>query len=100
MDQELIAYFDERFSETAQQIEALRSDLRLVATGVLDTSENLQVLKAKMDHELKKVYDLISRSQFQALENRIHRLEAWRESREIRERDPFDIIREKFRKTL
>ncbi|HKV09867.1 MAG TPA: hypothetical protein VJ725_17130 [Thermoanaerobaculia bacterium] len=85
MEQELIASADERFREASRQIEALRSDLHLVAKGVLSLSTSFQVLKDQMAHE------------FQALESRIQQIESWRDPREVKDLAPLDIIREKLK---
>jgi hypothetical protein len=127
MDQELIAYFDERFGDTSRQIETMReetsrqigtmreevmesirhtrvmvegvrSDLQLLAEGMMGTNESLGVFRTEVAQELKEVRSLIGLLPYPTLESRVHKLEVWRETRE---RDPLDIIRERLEnKTL
>jgi hypothetical protein len=127
MDQGMIAYFDERFgvlraevaglreeveglrAETSQRlermeetarhtqilVEGLRGDLRLVAEGVIGGREQLSAFRDEMTRELERVSQSI-RVPYSELNTRLRSLEVWRETKE---RDPIDIIREKFGKT-
>lgn len=124
MDQELIAYLDRRFGETSNQIERLRQetsdrlaqvDARLaaleegvrqtqvlvenlrgdvcqVAEGVIGTDETLRALRKEIQQPSDDLRALLRQS-YSTLDSRVHRLESWRETKE---RDPIDIIREKW----
>jgi archaellum component FlaC len=113
MDQELIAYLDERFRETSQQIdtrfeqvrdeirqtrveiEGLRGTVRLVAEGVMSVEEKLKPFRQDFEQEFENMRGLI-RSSYANLDTRTHSLESWRERKD---RDPLDLIRERFGKT-
>jgi phage shock protein A len=119
MDQELIAYLDARFREASQQVEGLReetssrfervetairqtqvsvegvrSGMRLVAEGVMGADEKLQTFRAEVKQEFEDTRSLI-RSSYAQVDRRVHALESWRE---LKERDPLDLIREKYGK--
>jgi hypothetical protein len=119
MDQELIAYLDTRFRETSQQIEnlrdqvdtrferveaairhtqvmveAVRGEVRMVAEGVMASDEKLQFFRAEVKQEFDDTRSLM-RSAYAQVDRRVHALESWRE---LKERDPIDLIREKFGK--
>jgi archaellum component FlaC len=119
MDQELIAYLDERFRgiderfrETSEQIEArfeevkdeirqtrveiegLRGTVRLVAEGVMSVEERLKPFRKDFDQEFENIRGLI-RASYANLDTRTHSLESWRERKD---RDPLDLIRERFGK--
>jgi hypothetical protein len=120
MDQELIAYLDGRFRETSEQIESfreetsrrfeqvetairhtqvsvegLRGEVRLVAEGVMSFDERLPVFRKDFEQELENIRGSI-RSSYATLDRRTFALESWRERKE---RDPIDLIREKYGKT-
>jgi DNA repair exonuclease SbcCD ATPase subunit len=126
MDQELIAYLDTRFRETSEQIEGLREEfigfreetsrgfervdsairqthvtieglrgeVRLLAEGVMGADEKLQTFRAEVKQEFEDTRSLI-RSSYAQVDRRVHALESWRE---LKERDPLDLIREKYGK--
>ncbi|MEO6195310.1 MAG: hypothetical protein ABIS20_20005 [Thermoanaerobaculia bacterium] len=119
MDQELIAYLDARFREASEQveglreetsrrfeqvdsairqthvtIEGLRGEVRLLAEGVMGADEKLQTFRAEVKQEFEDTRSLI-RSSYAQVDRRVHALESWRE---LKERDPLDLIREKFGK--
>jgi phage shock protein A len=119
MDQELIAYLDARFRETSEQIEGLREEtsrrfeqvdsairqthvtieglrgeVRLLAEGVMGADEKLQTFRAEVRQEFEDTRSLI-RSSYAQVDRRVHALESWRE---LKERDPLDLIREKYGK--
>jgi DNA repair ATPase RecN len=126
MDQELIAYLDARFQETWKQIESLReetsrrfeqvegrfervetvirqtqvsvegvrSEMRLVAEGVMGVEERLQPARKEYDQEFENIRALV-RTSYTNLDVRTDALESWRKRTE---RNPLDLIREKFGK--
>jgi hypothetical protein len=112
MDQELIAYLDARFRETSQQIdtrfdrveaavrhtqvmvEGLRGDMQMLGEGVMASDEKLQFFRAEVKQEFEETRGLM-RSAYAQVDRRVHALESWRE---LKERDPIDLIREKFGK--
>lgn len=127
MDQELIAYLETRFSHISQQIESLREEtaqrfeqvdqrfeqvdtairhthvsiegLRrevcIVAEGVMGVDERLKPARKDYLQDFEDVRALI-RTTYSNLDNRTHALESWRERTE---RDPIELIRERFGKT-
>src|SRR5262245_15213071 len=124
MDQELIAYFDRRFGETNQQIAALREelttfreetsqrferleeeirhtrvevvglrgDVRLLAEGIGSVEEKMASFRRQVTGEIADVRSLIQPA-YSALDDRIKLLEGWMERKE---RDPLEVIRERF----
>jgi hypothetical protein len=110
MDQELVAYLDGHFRETSRQIEALREEtteqirltrveieglrdqIRLVAEGVASFDEVLANFKGEVRREFEDVRALI-RPAYTALHDRVRSVEMWRERTE---RDPIELIRERF----
>lgn len=97
MEKELTAaYFDERFREISQQITGLREEIRLVAEGVASFGEVLDsfkdVMKGEIGREFEDVRALI-RPAYTALHDRVRAVEMWRERTE---RDPIELIRERF----
>jgi predicted nucleic acid-binding Zn-ribbon protein len=101
MDQELIAYLDAQFEKVENEIrhahvslEGLRGDVRLLAEGMMRSEENLRFFRAEVKQELEETRGLM-RSAYAQVDRRVHALESWRE---LKERDPIDLIREKFGK--
>ena len=101
MDQELIAYLDARFEkvdaairQTHVLIEGVRGEVRIVAEGVMGADEKLQFFRAEVKQEFDDTRSLM-RSAYAQVDRRVHALESWRE---LKERDPIDLIREKFGK--
>lgn len=108
MDQELIAYLDERFNQTSREIretketvgqlqvmiESMRDDIRQVAEGVIANNEKVDTVKGEISKQFEEMRGLF-RPMYMELDTRIGSLEAWRERTE---RDPLEIIRERFGK--
>lgn len=128
MDQELIAYLDQRFresseqiaslrEETAQQIgslreetlrrfdrteeairhtrvevEGLRGEVRLLAEGIASVEEKMGSFRRQVSGDIDTVRSLV-RPSYSSLDDRLRLLENWRERKE---RDPMDVIRERF----
>ena len=128
MDQELIAYLDQRFRENAQQIaslreetarqiasfreetllrleqaeeatrhtrveiEGLRGEVRLLAEGIASVEEKMASFRRQVAGDVDHVRSLIQPA-YSALDDRLRRLESWRERKE---RDPLEVIRERF----
>lgn len=102
MDQELIAYLDERFRETLQQIaslreeirhthvvvEGLRGDIQLVAEGFIGLDARFISFQEQMKQEFQEVRSSF-RLPYSDLDRRLS----------VLERDPMVIIRERFGKT-
>lgn len=120
MDQELRIYLDDRFRETTQQfqglreetngrfenveagirrmqvmVEGVRSDLQLVAEGVLGSDEKIAALQTELKTGFDELRSMIRVLPYAALQVRVQNLESWRERKE---RDPIEIIRERFGK--
>lgn len=120
MDQELITYLDARFREMSQQIEGFREEaaqrlerveievrhahvrieglhgeVRLLAEGIMGTEEKLQAFRTEIKQEFDDTRSLM-RSAYAQVDRRVHSLESWRERKD---RDPIDLIRERFGKT-
>jgi len=90
MDQELIAYLDERFREVNErirangvEIEGLRGDIKQVAEGVAAGNENLEAFRTDVDRQFDEVRHLFNTSHSN-LHRRVGSLEAWREKVERR----------------
>jgi predicted nuclease with TOPRIM domain len=124
MDQELIAYLDQRFRESSQQIaglreemtsfreeasarferveeairhtrvevEGLRDQIRLLAEGIINFDERLERFRGEVQRELDSIRGLFM-PLLQTVQDRVRSLESWRETRE---RDPIDIIKERY----
>ncbi len=135
MDQELIAYLDKRFRESAEQIaslreettqqiaslreeltsfreetsrrfehvqeeirhtrveiEGLRDQIRLLAEGIINFDERLERFRGAAQRDLDTIRGLFI-PLLQSVQECVHSLEAWREARE---RDPIDIIKERY----
>ena len=73
-------------------IEGVHSNVRLVAEGVIGMGERMDAFRADVTTEVRNIRSLVQDS-YSALEPRVHALESWRETRE---RDPIDIIKERF----
>jgi uncharacterized protein YllA (UPF0747 family) len=118
MDQDLIAFLEARFRETSQQlddrfqqvdarfeqvhdeirhtrieVEGLRSDLRLLAEGMLGIGERLDTFQGEVKQNIEETRTF-TRLSYADLERRVRPLEAWKERKE---RDPVEIIRERLR---
>jgi len=101
MDKELIAYLDERFRESAQQVsqlrdlvEGLRDDVQRLADGVIGISGRHSAAQAEvarrfddLEHKVSPLYIDLNR--------RITFLEGWAERKD---QDPIELIRRKFGK--
>jgi hypothetical protein len=120
MDSELIAYLDERFREASRQMESLREeigqrlerlessiccaqaaveDLRgelpLLAKSTILLNDKLDSFRADVAWQFYDARVVIRRFQWE-LNRRVGPLESWRERTE---RDPIELIRERFGKT-
>jgi prophage DNA circulation protein len=123
MDQDLIAYLDQRFEaidrrfetmdqrfETMDQrfekvsgeirytqitVEALRSDLQAVAEGVIGVGEQVEVMKDETRRELSGIQSLMKLA-FADMDRRVRPLEEWKRRTDIV--DPVAYIKEKFGK--
>jgi predicted nucleic acid-binding Zn-ribbon protein len=119
MDQDLIAYLDERFGENAKQIdtlrqemsgrfevvegairqthvavEGLRGDIQLLAEGIIGMEEKAQSFRNEATSQFEEVRKSIE-PYFRQLDRRVVLLE----DRAAREgQAPLDIIRERFGK--
>lgn len=126
MDKDLIAYLDQRFRETSMQIESLReqnaqrfeqidsrferaeeairhtqitveglrSDIRQMAEGVIFANESLMAFRTVVSQQLDELKKPVTQA-YTDLSTRLRKLESWRETKE---RDPIEIIREKWGK--
>jgi len=113
MDQELIAYLDRRFERmdarfeqmdarferleeeirhTRVEVEGLRGQIQLLAEGMISFDERLTVFKGELTSELANIRSLLS-PLYGTLQDRVRALESWRETKE---RDPIEIIKERF----
>lgn len=120
MDPELIAYLDERFLEASRQVESLRDeiskrleflesamchtqaavedlrdDLRLMTQAAILTNEKLDSFRADVAWQFYDARAVIRRLHWE-LNRRVRPLDAWRE---LKDRDPIDLIRERYGKT-
>ena len=77
------------------KIEELHGQVRLLAEGVMSFDERLPIFRQDLEQELENMRTLL-RSSYATLDRRTHSLESWRERKE---RDPIDLIRERYGKT-
>jgi hypothetical protein len=84
----------EENSHTRVLIEGVHSNVRLVAEGVIGMGERMDAFREEVTTEVKNIRSL-TQDVYSALERRVHTLETWRETKE---RDPIDIIKERFGK--
>jgi DNA anti-recombination protein RmuC len=75
-------------------VEDVHSNVRLVAEGVIGMGERMDTFRTEVTTEVKNIRSLVQDA-YSALERRVHTLETWRETKE---RDPLDIIRERYGK--
>jgi DNA anti-recombination protein RmuC len=75
-------------------IEGVHSNVRIVAEGVIGMGERMDAFREEVTTEVKNIRSL-TQDVYSALERRVHTLETWRETKE---RDPIDIIKERFGK--
>ena len=120
MDPELLAYLDDRFREASQQVQSLRDEIRqrleqlessiwctqaavedlraelpLMAKAAIVTTDKLDSFRADVAWQFYDARLVIRRFQ-RELNSRVAPLESWRERTE---RDPIELIRERFGKT-
>jgi hypothetical protein len=120
MDPELLAYLDDRFQEASRQVEGLRAeigqrlerlessiwctqaaveDLRaelpLMAKAAIVTNDKLDSFRADVAWQFHDARVVIRRLLWE-LNRRVGPLESWRERTE---RDPIELVRERFGKT-
>jgi chromosome segregation ATPase len=77
-------------------VEGLRSDIQMLGEGVMGIDEKLRYFRADVEKEFEATRSMIN-PPYADLNNRVQSLEAWRERSE---RDPMDLIRERFGKKL
>jgi chromosome segregation ATPase len=75
-------------------VESMRDDIRQVAEGVIANNERIDAFKGEMVLDLGEILGLL-RPMYMKLDTRISSLESWRERTE---RDPLEIIRERYGK--
>ena len=75
-------------------VENVHSNVRLLAEGVIGMGERMDAFREEVTTEVKNIRSL-TQDVYTALERRVHTLETWRETKE---RDPIDIIKERFGK--
>ena len=80
--------------QTRILVEAQHNDIRQVAEGVIGTNERLDSFKEEMTLQFEHVRSLIS-PPYSDLNRRLKLLESWRERSE---RDPVELVRERFGK--
>jgi|SRR5579872_5210139 len=120
MDTELIAYLDARFQDASRQVQSLhvemgqrlehlessiwctqaavedlRAELPLTAKAAIVTNDKLDSFRADVAWQFHEARVVIRRLLWE-LNRRVGPLESWRERTE---RDPIELIRERFGKT-
>ncbi len=89
-----IVKLDDRVHLTQIALEGLRSDVRLVAEGMMSNEEKIVTLREEVTRKLDDM-GITIRQSYQEVSSRVRRIE----SSLIREsRDPIELIREKFGK--
>ena len=91
---ERIREVDDRVHLTQISVESLRSDLRVVAEGVMSNDEKIVTLREEVSRKLDDL-GITIRQTYQDMGDRVRRVESYvkREGR-----DPVELIREKFGK--
>jgi chromosome segregation ATPase len=79
---------------TQVMVEGLRGEIQMLGEGVMAADEKLQFFRAEVKQEFDDTRSLM-RSAYAQVDRRVHSLESWRE---LKERDPIELIREKFGK--
>lgn len=74
------------------QIEGMRGDVQLLAEGIMGSHERNDKLQVNLDREFREVRTLMT-SAYSGFHQRVNALETWRE---IKDRDPLELIRERF----
>lgn len=83
---------DEEIRHTRVEVEGLRGEVRLLAEGIASVEERLASFRRQVTGDIEDVRVLI-RPSYSALDDRLKSLESWRERKE---RDPLEVIRERF----
>jgi chromosome segregation ATPase len=84
---------EESIRQTQVMVEGVRSDIRLVAEGAIGLDERLVTLRGEVTRGFEDVRGWIRCLPYADLASRIRQLEVWRETKE---RDPIEIVRERF----
>lgn len=92
--EETVGKLDGTVGQLQITVESMRDDIRQVAEGVIANNEKIDAFKAEVVMNFSEVLGLL-RPMYMKLDTRISSLEAWRERTE---RDPLEIIRERFGK--
>jgi chromosome segregation ATPase len=117
MDQDLIVYLDRQFADLREEnrrrfeqidsrferleeevrhgrveVEGLRGQIQLLAECIVSFDQRLELFKGEVRRELETARGQI-RPLYEALQSRVRTLESWRETKE---RDPIEIIKERF----
>lgn len=85
---------EEGVRHTQVMVEGLRDNDRQLAEGIIGFGEQIENLRGEFKLQFEDVKGLL-RPTYAQLDRRITQLEVWRETKE---RDPMDIIRERFGK--
>jgi hypothetical protein len=75
-------------------VEAVRSDLRLVAEGVFGANESMAALNREVSQKFSELRGYMGKL-YTELDLRLRPLEVWKQ---VTDRDPIELIREKFGK--
>lgn len=89
-----VEQLDGKVGQLQIMVESMRDDIRQVAEGVIANSEKVDTAKGEVLTQFEEMRGLF-RPMYMELDTRIGSLEAWRERTE---RDPLEIIRERFGK--
>ncbi|MFL6194662.1 MAG: hypothetical protein ACJ75H_10865 [Thermoanaerobaculia bacterium] len=87
-----VAENGEQIRYTQVQVEGLRGDIQLLAEGIMGSNERNDKLQVAVDRGFREVRTLMA-SAYSSFHQRVNALETWRE---IKERDPLELIRERF----
>jgi hypothetical protein len=87
-----VGALEEAVTQTRILVEGQHNDTRQVAEGVIGTNERLDSLREEMGLQFEHLRSLIS-PPYSDLNRRMKMLESWRERTE---RDPVELVRERF----
>jgi hypothetical protein len=83
---------DEAIRHLHVEVEGVRGEVRLLAEGIASVEEKMSSFRRQVAGDIEGVRDLV-RPAYSSLDDRLRLLENWRERKE---RDPMDVIRERF----
>ena len=98
MDPDLVAYLDAKFERVEDEVRQTRAEikdvLRLLANGTICVDDKLSRFREDAFQRIDDITERLLSLPYSSLESRVSFLETWRE---MRERNPIEIIRERLK---